>query len=217
MLLSTFLLSQLGTIGAGSSFFVLCCVLLSTIPFLFDGLMSLISLVQQNVLQAVGTERHERPREQEDSFQVEGGQLRTTQSVAYVLPEAVLRNPELADRLTSNWKDSAFLNSNRIQISGFFIIVLQMLLGTGLMSETGGMLTGGATLLYACSSLMGYLGFGASPFFKFSRINIIPLALLALGLGSLGIGNLALSMNLILLMMVNLYDANCAANNERTA
>ena len=124
MLLSTFLLSQLGTIGAGSSFFVLCCVLLSTIPFLFDGLMSLISLVQQNVLQAVGTERHERPREQEDSFQVEGGQLRTTQSVAYVLPEAVLRNPELADRLTSNWKDSAFLNSNRIQITGFFIIVL---------------------------------------------------------------------------------------------
>jgi len=129
----------------------------------------------------------------------------------------VLRNPELADRMTSNWKDSAYLNSNRIQITGFFIIVLQMLLGTRLLSETGGMLTGGATLLYACSSLMGYLGFGASPFFKFSRINIIPLALLALGLGSLGIGNLALSMNLILLMMVNLYDANCAANNERTA
>jgi hypothetical protein len=68
MLLSTFLLSQLVTIGAGSSFFVLCCSLLSALPFLFDGLMSLISLVQQNVLQAVSTDRHETPREQEDSF-----------------------------------------------------------------------------------------------------------------------------------------------------
>jgi len=68
MLLSTYLLSQLVTIGAGSSFFVLFCVLLSILPFLFDGLMSLISLVQQNILQAVGPERHERPREQEDSF-----------------------------------------------------------------------------------------------------------------------------------------------------
>jgi len=179
--------------------------------------MSLISLVQQNILQAVSTDRHERPREQEDSFQVEGGQVRTTQSVAYVLPESVLRNPELTDRLTSNWKDSAFLNSNRIQITGFLIIAAQLILGMGLMSETGGVLVGGSTLLYACSSLLGYLGFGSSPFFKFSRINIIPLALLVLGLGSLGIGNLTLSMNLILLMMVNLYDANCAANNDRTA
>jgi hypothetical protein len=92
-----------------------------------------------------------------------------------------------------------------------------MLLGMGLMTETGGMLTGGGSLLYAFSSLMGYLGLGSSPFFKFSRINVIPLALLAVGLGSLGLGNLALSFNLILIMMVNLYDANCAATNERTA
>jgi hypothetical protein len=68
MLLSTFLLSSLATIGSGSSFFVLCCSLLSTLPFLFDGLMSLISLVQKNILQAVTVERHETPREQEDSY-----------------------------------------------------------------------------------------------------------------------------------------------------
>ena len=56
------------TIGAGSSFFVAICSLVASLPFLFDGLMSLISLVQQNILQAVATERHETPREQEDSF-----------------------------------------------------------------------------------------------------------------------------------------------------
>ena len=65
-------------------------------------------------MQAVATERHETPREQEDSFQVEGGQVRTVQPVAYVLPNYVLQNPELVDRLTSNWKDRAFLNSNRV-------------------------------------------------------------------------------------------------------
>jgi hypothetical protein len=132
------------------------------------------------------------------------------------LPESVLQNPELADRLTSNWKDNAFLNSNRVQITGFCIIAAQMILGMSLMLENGGLLAGGGALLYAVSSLMGYLGLGSSPFFKFSRINIIPLALLVVGLGSLGLGNLSLSLSFILLMMVNLYDANCAATNNRT-
>jgi hypothetical protein len=92
-----------------------------------------------------------------------------------------------------------------------------MLLGLGLLSETGGMLVGSGSLLYACSSLMGYLGFGSSPFFKFTRINVIPLVLLVLGLGSMGLGDLSLTMNLILLMAVNLYDVNCAASMDRAA
>lgn len=127
-----------------------------------------------------------------------------------------MRNPELADRLTSNWKDDAFRNSNRVQITGFCIIAAQMILGMNLMFENGGMLAGGGAALYAFSSLMGYLGLGSSPFFKFSRINVIPLALLMVGLGSLGLGNLGLSLSFLLLMLVNLYDANCAATNERT-
>jgi hypothetical protein len=77
------------------------------------------------------------------------------------------------------------------------------------------MLVGGGTLVYAASSLMGYLGFGASPFFKFSRINVIPMALLVVALGSMIFGNLSFTTNLMLLMMVNLYDANCATQNER--
>ena len=84
------------------------------------------------------------------------------------------------------------------------------------MIENGGMIAGGGALLYAISSLLGYFGHGSSPFFKFSRTNVIPLALLVVGLGSLGFGNLALSLNFILLMLVSLYDANCAATNERT-
>jgi len=92
-----------------------------------------------------------------------------------------------------------------------------MLFGLGLLPQTGGLVVGGSTFLYACSSLMGYFGFGTSPFFKFTRVNVIPLALLALALGSMGFGGLSPSMNLIILMMVNLYDANCAASNDRTA
>lgn len=44
MLLSAFLLSSMFTIGLGSSFFVSICSLVAILPFLFDGLMSLISL-----------------------------------------------------------------------------------------------------------------------------------------------------------------------------
>lgn len=131
--------------------------------------------------------------------------------MAYVLPESVLRSPELAERLTSNWKDNAYLNGSRIQITGFVIIVAQIFLGMRLMGQTGGMLLGGGTVMYAGSSLLGYIGFGNAPFFKFMRTNVVPLALVALGLGSLGVGSLALSMSLILLMMINLYDANCAS------
>ena len=92
-----------------------------------------------------------------------------------------------------------------------------MMFGLNIFSDTGGLVLGGGTLLYAISSLIGYLGYGQSPFFRFTRINVFPLFLLVLTLASLGIGGLSFSTQLILLMMVNLYDANCAANNERIA
>ena len=91
-----------------------------------------------------------------------------------------------------------------------------MLFGFSILPEAGGLVLGSGTLLYACSSLIGYFGFGSAPFFKFTRINIIPLVLIVLAFGSIGLGGLSNSMNLILLILVNLYDANCAATNERT-
>lgn len=92
-----------------------------------------------------------------------------------------------------------------------------MFFGLSLLPESGGLLLGSGATLYACSSLIGYLGYGQSPFFKFTRTNVVPLALLVLALGSMAFGGLSFSLNLILLMMVNLYDANCAATNERIA
>ena len=67
-------------------------------------------------------------------------------------------------------------------------------------------------MIYAISSLLGYLGLGSSPFLKASRTNLMPMILIMLSMFSLMFGNASLTTNLVLLMLVNLYDANCASN-----
>jgi len=69
-------------------------------------------------------------------------------------------------------------------------------------------------MIYAISSLLGYLGLGSSPFLKAARTNLMPMFLIMLAMFSLMFGSASLTTNLVLLMLVNLYDANCASNSQ---
>ena len=122
------------------------------------------------------------------------------------MPTLWQQNPDLANRLTSDWKEGSYNQDNTRQIIAMVTIAAQC--GFGLANFTG--LGVVLHLFRTLSSLLGYFDSGDTPILRLLRSNLISFVSLVLCMGGLLLGYEVLSTSLLLLMVVNLFDVYCA-------
>jgi hypothetical protein len=124
----------------------------------------------------------------------------------FIMPSLWEQNPELANRLTSDWKEGSYNKDNTRQVLAMATIVAQC--GLGLTNFTGI----GVVLHFfrTVSSLLGYFNSGDTPALRLLRSNLISFVSLLLCMGGLLVGYEVVSMSLLLLMCANLFDVYCA-------
>lgn len=124
----------------------------------------------------------------------------------FLMPTLWEQNPDLANRLTSDWKENSYNQDNIRQILAMATIIAQC--GFGLANFTG--LGAVLHLLRTVSSLLGYFSSGDTPVLRLLRSNLISFVSLVLCMGGLLMGYEILTMSLLLMMFVNLFDVYCA-------
>lgn len=190
------------------------CLFVACIPFYFDGAMALISIQKQRVLTAATATVEEVPAE-EDEFQKQNddGEKTTMAPSEYIMPQLWQENPDLANRLTSDWKEGAYLYDNTRQITAAATIMGTLALGMSTLSGMSALLV----FIRSLSSLLGYFTLGDTPALRLVRSNGMSLAMLLMAMGSILIGSQTSSMAMLMMMMLNLFDVYSAATVETHA
>lgn len=217
LILSTSLLAFFVNYGGQVSFLSMLCLFVSCLPFFFDGAMALISISKQRVLTAA-TATVEEVLPEEDEFQKQNGENdKPITPSEYIMPQMWQENPDLANRLTSDWKEGAYLQENARQIVAMGTIAGTLGLGLGCLSGFSALFV----LLRSVSSLLGYFTLGDTPALRLVRSNGVSLITLLLSMGSILVGSQASSLGLLMMMILNLFDVYSAAtvdsHTERTA
>lgn len=123
------------------------------------------------------------------------------------MPQLYQENPDLANRLTSDWKEGSYNQENSRQIVAFLTIIGQTLFGISCFTGYGAV----PHLMRSVASLMGYFNLGEAPAVCLLRSNFMSLVSLILCMGGLLIGAEVMSASLLMLMIVNLFDVFSAA------
>lgn len=129
-----------------------------------------------------------------------------------LMPGMWQENPDLAARLTSDWKEDAIGTDPVRQISALLVILAQ----GGLAIQNGtsfGALEFLVVMRMICS-LSGYFGLDYSPVSRLLRSNGSSLALLLLNIVGLFLGMQNVSMSLVMLYMVSLFDIWSATTQD---
>lgn len=109
-ILTVFLISQFGSIGAISGLFYY----LALFPFITDALISGFNATRQLTGSASVTEVHD--QKEENFIQADAEYSERMQEPSEVLlPQAVSESQSLNNLLTSNWRDNGFREENTIE------------------------------------------------------------------------------------------------------
>ena len=104
LLLSTGLLVFFMNWGSAEGFFMMLIMFASIIPFLFDGVMSIMSAYRGKILTA-SPEVTEVTNENEDDFQQQKDENdEPSKSSEILMPDLWKEHPDLANRITTDWK-----------------------------------------------------------------------------------------------------------------
>lgn len=214
LILSASLMTFFVNYGGEVSFLTMLCLFVACIPFYFDGAMALISIQKQRVLTAATATVEEVPAE-EDEFQKQNddGEKTTMAPSEYIMPQLWQESPDLANRLTSDWKEGAYLYDNTRQITAAATIMGTLALGMSTLTGMSALLV----LIRSVSGLLGYFTLGDTPALRLVRSNGVSLAMLLMAMGSILIGSQTSSMAMLMMMVLNLFDVYSAATVETHA